>query len=111
MTQSSHTRIIPVLPDAINSPAIDEAASLIRAGQLVAFPTETVYGLGANAFDPDAVARIFEAKGRPSTDPLIVHVWSIEQLAEVTVNVPKLAYTLIERFWPGALTILLPRSE
>lgn len=98
------TRLVPA-----NPAAIAEAASLIRAGQLVAFPTETVYGLGAHALDSAAVYRIFAAKGRPSTDPLIVHLVGAEQLGQVAADVPDLAYRLIEAFWPGPLTLILPR--
>ncbi|MBV8818590.1 MAG: threonylcarbamoyl-AMP synthase, partial [Acidobacteriaceae bacterium] len=86
-----------------------EAAGLIRCGQLVAFPTETVYGLGANALDEAAVNRIFEAKGRPATSPLIVHVDSIEMARQVVAEWPKPAQDLAERFWPGALTLVLPK--
>lgn len=86
------------------------AAELIRAGRLVAFPTETVYGLGANALDPAAVRRIFEAKGRPSTSPLIVHVDS-EQMARELITVwPETASRLAARHWPGPLTLVLPKT-
>jgi L-threonylcarbamoyladenylate synthase len=86
------------------------AAELIRAGRLVAFPTETVYGLGANALDPDAVARIFEAKGRPRTSPLIVHVSSVRMARELVVSEwPVAAAVLAENFWPGPLTLVLPK--
>jgi L-threonylcarbamoyladenylate synthase len=97
----------PVHPD---SAIIAEAAALIRAGQLVAFPTETVYGLGANALDAAAVDRIFLAKGRPSTDPVIVHIHAAQQLAELAAHVPDLAFRLIDAFWPGPLTLVLPRG-
>ncbi len=91
------------------SPAeIEHAARLLRAGRLVAFPTETVYGLGANALDPDAVARIFAVKGRPSTSPLIVHVGSIEMAKSLVAEWPDAAERLSRRFWPGPLTIVLP---
>jgi L-threonylcarbamoyladenylate synthase len=86
---------------------ISEAARLIRSGRLVAFPTETVYGLGANALDADAVRRIFEAKGRPSTSPLIVHVDSIAMARELALEWPDAAGTLAARWWPGPLTIVL----
>lgn len=92
-----------------NDPA--EAARLLRAGELVAIPTETVYGLAANAFDADAVLRIFEVKRRPSFDPLIVHVGGMSTLAEVVREVPDDAQRLIDRFWPGPLTLVLPKSE
>lgn len=90
---------------------VDEAAALIRAGQLVAFPTETVYGLGANALDEAAVDRIYEAKRRPRTSPLIVHVSSIEMARELVREWPDVAGRLAERFWPGPLTLVLPKSD
>jgi L-threonylcarbamoyladenylate synthase len=86
------------------------AAEAIRAGQLVAFPTETVYGLGANSLDPAAVARIYEAKGRPSSSPLIVHVASIEQARELAAEWPDSAQKLAERFWPGPLTLVVRKK-
>lgn len=86
------------------------AAELLRAGRLVAFPTETVYGLGANALSAQAVARIFEAKGRPHTSPLIVHLASREAAAEVVSRWPEEASKLAERFWPGPLTLVLPKQ-
>lgn len=93
---------------------IAQAAETLRSGGLVALPTETVYGLGANAFDPAAVARIFEAKQRPSWDPIIVHiagqVASNPMLARLVAEVPESAHRLIKEFWPGPLTLLLPRS-
>ena len=91
--------------------AIDEAAAILRAGGLVAMPTETVYGLAANALDRDAVRGIFEAKQRPAWDPLIVHIADLEMLALITAAVQDRARVLMERFWPGPLTLLLPRSE
>ncbi|MGH7736737.1 MAG: L-threonylcarbamoyladenylate synthase [Candidatus Tyrphobacter sp.] len=90
--------------------SIRDAAALLRGGGLVAFPTETVYGLGASALDARAAARIFEAKRRPSFDPLIVHIASVEMLAVVARDVPDSARVLMERFWPGPLTIVLRRS-
>ena len=89
---------------------IDQAAEIIRAGGLVAIPTETVYGLGANALDPDAVCRIYEAKGRPSDNPLIIHVPNKSWLERYCVDVPESAYVLAERFWPGPLTMILKRD-
>ncbi len=86
------------------------AAELLRSGGLVAFPTETVYGLGASALDPSAVARVFEAKGRPANNPLIVHVADLSDLARVVAVWPDLAQRLAERFWPGPLTLVLPRA-
>jgi L-threonylcarbamoyladenylate synthase len=86
------------------------AAEMIRAGRLVAFPTETVYGLGANALDAEAVDRIFRAKGRPATSPLIVHVASMEMACTVAAEWTKTAATLTARFWPGPLTLVVPKT-
>ena len=86
------------------------AAGLIRRGRLVAFPTETVYGLGANALERGAVGRIFRAKGRPPDKPLIVHVAEPEQVEEIAASIPHSAHVLMERFWPGPLSLVLPRS-
>jgi len=88
-----------------------QAADAIRAGAIIAFPTETVYGLGANAFDSEAIAGIFKAKGRPQDNPLIVHVSNATMLHQVASHVPDVAQSLIDRFWPGPLTLLLPKSE
>lgn len=90
--------------------SIEEAARLILAGELVAFPTETVYGLGANALDPEAVRRVYAAKGRPATSPLIVHVCSIAMAREVVREWPERAEKLAAAFWPGPLTLVLPKS-
>jgi len=90
---------------------IAEAANIIRSGGLVAFPTETVYGLGANAFDAKAVAAIFEAKGRPQDNPLIVHLADFAALREVVKDVPPLALTLYEKFCPGPLTMIMPKGD
>nr|6F87_A Chain A, Threonylcarbamoyl-AMP synthase [Pyrococcus abyssi GE5]6F87_B Chain B, Threonylcarbamoyl-AMP synthase [Pyrococcus abyssi GE5]6F87_C Chain C, Threonylcarbamoyl-AMP synthase [Pyrococcus abyssi GE5]6F87_D Chain D, Threonylcarbamoyl-AMP synthase [Pyrococcus abyssi GE5]6F8Y_A Chain A, Threonylcarbamoyl-AMP synthase [Pyrococcus abyssi GE5]6F8Y_B Chain B, Threonylcarbamoyl-AMP synthase [Pyrococcus abyssi GE5]6F8Y_C Chain C, Threonylcarbamoyl-AMP synthase [Pyrococcus abyssi GE5]6F8Y_D Cha len=87
------------------------AAGFIREGKLVAFPTETVYGLGANALDENAVKRIFEAKGRPADNPLIIHIASFEQLEVLAKEIPEEAEMLAKRFWPGPLTLVLPKSE
>jgi L-threonylcarbamoyladenylate synthase len=88
---------------------IERAAELIRAGRLVAFPTETVYGLGANALDARAVERIFLAKGRPRTSPLIVHVDSIEMARGLAAEWPEAADILARRYWPGPLTVVVPK--
>lgn len=87
------------------------AVELLQSGQLVAFPTETVYGLGANALDADAVLRIFEAKGRPQFDPLIVHCVDAEQAFALAAEVPEIAWKLAARFWPGPLTLVLPKRS
>jgi L-threonylcarbamoyladenylate synthase len=89
---------------------ISRAAALLRAGGLVAFPTETVYGLGANALDEKAVRSIFEAKGRPLSSPLIVHVASIAMARELALDWPDQAELLARRFWPGPLTIIVPKQ-
>jgi L-threonylcarbamoyladenylate synthase len=91
--------------------SIEEAAKYICNGKLVAFPTETVYGLGANALNPMAVAKIFELKERPSFDPLIIHIANIDQLEKLVLCSDKRVYKLAERFWPGPLTMVLPKSD
>ncbi len=104
-TTTTHT-IEPTNPD----PAIIQHASdVLHAGGLVAFPTETVYGLGANALDETAVAKIFRAKGRPSNDPIIVHIAEVNQLSQIAIDIPDIVSTLTERFWAGALTLVLKR--
>lgn len=90
---------------------IQKAASLLKNGELVAFPTETVYGLGANALDESAVGRIFASKGRPSDNPLIVHVHSISAAKELTSEMDHISAKLAEAFWPGPLTIILPLNS
>lgn len=90
--------------------SLEQAAALIRAGKLVAFPTETVYGLGANALDAAAVARIFAAKGRPRQSPLIVHVDSIGMARTLVMEWPDAADRLARRYWPGPLTLVLPKQ-
>ena len=94
-----------------HSLTIDEAAKLLRTGEAVAFPTETVYGLGADATSDDAVSKIFAAKGRPGDNPLIVHIGAIEDLQSVAAEVPDVAKKLMDAFWPGALTIVLPKGS
>jgi L-threonylcarbamoyladenylate synthase len=106
------TPVLIVDPRAVRptDPPILRAAELLRQGGLVAFPTETVYGLGANALDSGAVARIFLAKGRPSNNPLIVHLASPDEVFRVAADWPESAARLAQRFWPGPLTLVLPRS-
>ena len=89
--------------------SVREAADILKAGGLVAFPTETVYGLGANAFDASAVLSVFTAKGRPADNPLIVHIYDRNQLDEIC-DIPPRAPVLMDAFWPGPLTILFPRK-
>jgi L-threonylcarbamoyladenylate synthase len=104
------TRRLLVDPDRPDPAVVAEAAGVIRRGELVAFPTETVYGLGANALDPAAAARIYEAKGRPSDNPLIVHVADPEG-AEAVARVDDRARALFGAFWPGPLTLVLPALD
>lgn len=99
------TELLPATPENIA-----RAAEILHQGGLVAFPTETVYGLGANALNENAARNIFTAKGRPTADPLIVHLSGTEQLPLVAHSVPEAAYQLIQRFWPGPLTLLLPKQ-
>jgi L-threonylcarbamoyladenylate synthase len=87
------------------------AADIIKKGGLVVFPTETVYGLGANAFDEDAVKKVFKVKGRPADNPLIVHIADINQIKSLTEDIPLKAMKLIKRFWPGPLTLILKKSK
>jgi len=91
--------------------SIREAAAALKAGHLVAFPTETVYGLGADARNPEAVKRIYEVKGRPSDHPLIVHISSINQLEKWAKEIPEYAIDLARAFWPGPMTLILKRTE
>lgn len=105
----THTQVFAIDPSRPDPAVIAVAAETLRRGGLVAFPTETVYGLGANATDSAAVSRIFEAKGRPASDPLIVHIAALETLASVARDLPPLAHTLASAFWPGPLTLVLPR--
>ena len=90
---------------------IREAAAALKAGHLVAFPTETVYGLGADARNPEAVKRIYEVKGRPSDHPLIVHISSISELEKWAKEIPEYAIDLARAFWPGPMTLILKRTE
>ena len=90
---------------------IETAAAILREGGLVGIPTETVYGLGASGLNPDAVRRIFEAKGRPQDNPLILHIPDETWLERYCRNIPPAAYTLAEKFWPGPLTMILRRRE
>jgi L-threonylcarbamoyladenylate synthase len=97
--------------EALHPGALDRAAALVREGGIVAFPTETVYGLGAAVYNERAVARVFEAKGRPRFDPLIVHVGGPGDLQSLVRETPAMAQALMERFWPGPLTLVLPKTS
>lgn len=90
---------------------LDEAVSLVKNGELVVFPTETVYGLGANAYDAAAVKKIFEAKGRPQDNPLIVHISDVGEASDVATEIPDEFYVLAKKFMPGALTVVLKKSD
>jgi L-threonylcarbamoyladenylate synthase len=103
--------IIPVSKEAPEAATIARAAALLGQGKLVSFPTETVYGLGGNALDPAAVARIFEAKGRPTFNPLIVHVPDVASARRLVTAWPDQAEKLAARWWPGPLTLVLPKSR
>jgi len=101
---TNHSLILPASSDAIR-----RASKLLQEGKLVVFPTETVYGLGANALDPAAVQRIFTAKGRPNNNPIIVHIADATLAPTVVTSWPEKARVLAERFWPGPLTLILPK--
>ena len=104
------TRVVAVDPDQPDPSLLAEAAAILRSGGLVAFGTETVYGLGADATNPAAVARIFAAKGRPATNPLIVHVADVTGAIACVAAWPDAARLLADRFWPGPLSLVLPRA-
>lgn len=102
--------IVAVDPGAPDPEVIAQAAAIIQSGGLVGMPTETVYGLAGNALDPVAVARIFQAKGRPQQNPLILHVASLQKARELAAEWPSMAHELASRFWPGPLTLVLRRK-
>jgi L-threonylcarbamoyladenylate synthase len=105
------TRVVVIDPQHPDLARIREVAAVVRAGGLVAFPTETVYGLGAHALNVAAVQRIFEAKGRPPTDPMIVHLAGVDQVEQIAQAVPRAAHDLAAAFWPGALTLILEKQS
>lgn len=109
MQPGERTEVIQVDPARPDPAIIRGAAGLLRAGEVVVFPTETVYGLGADAFQPRALERIFAVKGRPFSDPLIVHIAVESALGDLTTSVPEAARLLAGAFWPGPLTLVLPR--
>jgi L-threonylcarbamoyladenylate synthase len=110
LTRRITTEVLPAHTPAQTQAAVARAAALLRAGQVVALPTETVYGLAANALDPEAVARVFLAKGRPAHNPIIVHVADLEMARRCVRVWPEPAQKLAAAFWPGPLTLVLPRS-
>lgn len=105
------TRIEKVNPDRMDEEIIEEAGRLIAEGELVAFPTETVYGLGGDALRPEASRKIYAAKGRPSDNPLIVHIADFSDMERVAAKVPAQAKKLAEAFWPGPLTMIVPKGD
>lgn len=105
------TQIIKIDDNQVNCPAMTQAAEIIRSGGLVAFPTETVYGLGADALHANASQKIYAAKGRPSDNPLIVHICKYEELISIAKEVPPQAKKLAEAFWPGPLTMIVWKNE
>ncbi len=105
------TRVLRVDPENPDAETLKEAAKVIRSGGVVVFPTETVYGIGANAFDENACKKIFEAKGRPQDNPLIVHISSMEMLERVVSRVPKRAHDFMDKLWPGPLTMIMEKSS
>lgn len=107
----SAARLLSTHTAALFEAAVGQAVAGLRAGEVVALPTETVYGLAANAFDPAAVGRIFAVKGRPARNPVIVHVASLEQARQCVRDWPAAADRLARAFWPGPLTLVLPRAE
>lgn len=105
------TCILKLNEDNVTKDELAPAIQVLKQGGLVAFPTETVYGLGANALDENAAKKIYEAKGRPSDNPLIVHIAKTDSLNDIAIDIPESAYVLAEAFWPGPLTMILKKSD
>lgn len=105
------TKIIKIDSDNILPDQLEEAVEILKQGGLVAFPTETVYGLGADGLNKEASRKIYEAKGRPSDNPLILHIAHLGALKELTIDCPEIGYELAEAFWPGPLTMIFQKSE
>ncbi|RGY06781.1 threonylcarbamoyl-AMP synthase [Blautia obeum] len=103
--------VVSMTGENLDMDAIKRAGDILKAGGLVAFPTETVYGLGGNALDPQASMKIYAAKGRPSDNPLIVHIAELSKLADITTEIPEGAKILAEKYWPGPLTMILPKAD
>lgn len=106
-----NTRIIPIEEQHIQAKSLQEAGHTLKAGGLVAFPTETVYGLGGDALNPDSSRKIYAAKGRPSDNPLIIHICRMEDLPFIVKEIPKAAEKLARVFWPGPLTMIFEKSD
>ena len=100
-----------MMEDNIDLDEIRQAGQIIRDGGLVAFPTETVYGLGANAMDAEAAAKVYQAKGRPSDNPLIAHIADVSMLEDLVTEVPEVAKKLMDAFWPGPMTLIFNKSD
>lgn len=106
-----NTKVLKVNEEEVTGEELLPAVNILKDGGLVAFPTETVYGLGADALDEKAAKKIYEAKGRPSDNPLIVHIADIKALEELAVEIPEAAFKLADAFWPGPLTMILKKSK
>ncbi len=106
-----NTKVIKIDRNNIKKEDFAEAGKILREGGLVAFPTETVYGLGGNGLNPDASKKIYAAKGRPSDNPLIIHIADKEDIKKLAVNIPDLAWKLAEKFWPGPMTMILNKAD
>ena len=109
--KAGKAKIVKMTEENLDMDALREAGRILRSGGLVAFPTETVYGLGGNALDPEASRRIYAAKGRPSDNPLIVHIADLEHLFPLIREFPEDARKLAERYWPGPLTMIFQKSD
>lgn len=105
------TKLVTLNKNDIDKKLIEEAGNIIKTGGLVAFPTETVYGLGGDALNPSSSAKIYAAKGRPSDNPLIVHIADMESLTDIVEKIPETAFKLAEAFWPGPLTMIFNKSK
>lgn len=111
MEEKINTKVVKMDPDNLDYDIIKEAAQIINNGGIVVFPTETVYGIGADALNDTAVEKIFKAKGRPQDNPLIVHIQDVEELYDLSKEVPENAKILAEKFWPGPLTMILYKKD
>jgi len=105
------TEIVVLNQDNIDESIIKRAGDILKAGGLVAFPTETVYGLGGDALNPESSRKIYAAKGRPSDNPLIVHIATMDALTKIVTDIPDGARKLASRFWPGPLTMIFNKNE
>ena len=103
--------VVSMTADNLDMEAIRRGGDILKQGGLVAFPTETVYGLGGDALNPQASMKIYAAKGRPSDNPLIVHIAEFDKLAPIVTEVPEKAKILAEKYWPGPLTMILPKAD